>query len=103
MDAHLQATVRTLYRAARTAEELALRPHNRGDEDFAAREAAADALYARIAALREGLAPTCREASEVGRHQRLAAIEFRAEIPGVPPHGKVPKRQLREPYWAARS
>jgi acyl-CoA synthetase (AMP-forming)/AMP-acid ligase II len=39
--------------------------------------------------------------ARLGKHQRLAAVEFRAAIPRLPPLGKVPKRQLREPYWAS--
>jgi long-chain acyl-CoA synthetase len=34
----------------------------------------------------------------LGRQQRLARIEFRAELPRNP-NGKLLKRELREPYW----
>ena len=35
----------------------------------------------------------------LAKHQRVSAVEFRDTIPRVPPLGKVPKKDLRAPYW----
>lgn len=38
----------------------------------------------------------------LAKHQRLHAVELRSSIPRLPPLGKIPKKELRAPYWAAR-
>ena len=39
---------------------------------------------------------------QLGKTQRLAAVEFRESLPRST-IGKIMKRELREPYWAGRS
>lgn len=38
----------------------------------------------------------------LAKHQRVSRVEFRDAIPRVPPLGKVPKKDLRAPYWPAQ-
>lgn len=51
----------------------------------------------------EGTAPEEELAAwaneRLAKHQRVDRVELREEIPRVPPLGKVPKKELRAPYW----
>ncbi|MFN2385903.1 MAG: class I adenylate-forming enzyme family protein [Thermoanaerobaculia bacterium] len=38
----------------------------------------------------------------LAKYQRVSRVEFRDAIPRVSPLGKVPKKDLRAPYWPAQ-
>ena len=55
-----------------------------------------------LASLREDRELIRRDIEELGKTQRLAAVEFRDSLPRST-IGKIMKRELREPYWAGRT